>query len=81
MLKLVKNATNSRVTFIGYSASGTSAFIFASLLKDVAKDTVDLFVTISPALTLGETFTALSPVIRVSVISTLIFFSIVLFSR
>lgn len=74
MLKFVKNATHSRVTFIGYSAAGTAAFIFASRLKDVAKDTVDLFVTISPALTLGNLLTSLSPVIRVSVIGTLIFF-------
>lgn len=65
MLRLVKNITNSKVTFIGYSAAGTSALIFASILKDFANDNVDLFVTISPALTLGKTFSSVSPVLRV----------------
>lgn len=67
MLKVVKEATNSTVTFIGYSASGTSALIFASLLKKFAKEYVDLFITIAPAFTLGTTLTALSPVIRVTI--------------
>lgn len=65
MLQLMKNITSSKATFIGYSASGISAFIFASLAKDEAKDTVDLFVTIAPALTLGRKSLYISPVSRV----------------
>lgn len=65
MLKLVKNVTNAKITFIGYSAAGTSALIYASVLKPIAKDTVDLFVTISPTFTLGKLLTILAPWIYV----------------
>lgn len=76
MLHLVKNITNSKVTFIGYSAGGTAAFIFASVLKDEAVKYVDLFVTISPALTLGKTFTAVAPILKVTCYFNTVFFTI-----
>lgn len=49
MLDLVKHVTKAeKISFIGHSAAATAALIYSSLLKEKAKETVDLFILMSP---------------------------------